>query len=239
MIENAKPILFSTEMVKAILEGRKTQTRRTINPKYRSDESGYQVLIQNNTQCVETISHEGMGTGRYVNPRYQPGNILWVRETWRYWYDHTVLADCIQFKDGTMFKPQFGNDHKSCNEGFHFSSMCDEAYEHPEKIKWRPSIFMPRYASRITLRVTNVRCERLQDITEEDAIAEGMLCCDDWQSKEYTKACAEAKASNKRPPLGLSPRQSFMELWGKLNGKKCPWESNPYVWIYEFERIGK
>lgn len=145
-----KPILFNTEMVKAILDGRKTQTRRLIKPRYRSDESGFQVITTRSGEFVrvEKIDDDECGifvdgTERYVNPPYLIGDILYVRETWR--------------RTGVALRPySYKADEKSII------------------YKWEPSIHMPKKIARIFLRVTNVRVERLQDMEWKDIAKEGV-----------------------------------------------------------------
>ena len=170
---NEKPILFSTPMVRAILDGRKTMTRRVV----KCD------------SIVDNKPYWNIGGFREGNFPYQVGIWLWVRETWQ------GTKDCISYKASD---PQ---------------QVVEFNYE-----PWRPSIFMPRWASRITLEITNVRVERLHEITEEDAEKEGV------SFTQYTNANA---------------RFHFMELWDSINSKKYPWESNPWVWVIEFKRLEK
>jgi len=172
-----KPILFSAPMVRAILAGRKTQTRR----------------IQN---------------GRN---RYSVGDRLWVRET-HAWADKMAEGVeredpvCVAYRaDQTAISHEHENVHALDTTGWNW-----------ERFKWRPSIFMPRWASRITLDVTAVRVERLQEITQEDAIAEGV------------------------GELGwIVPRQrereAFSELWDSINAKRAAWASNPWVAVVTFK----
>ncbi len=175
-----KPILFSGPMVKAILEGRKTMTRRVIkfNASGRVQAHGKQWHIDDSNVVL--------------GAPYQPGDHLWVRETWVH-----IEPD---------IHPMYRADYKSTTQ------LAQLALG----FKWRPSIFMPRWASRITLEVTGVRAERLQEITETDAISEGV------------------KGGSCHPDFWVG---AFRDLWDSINGKKHPWESNPYVWVYEFRRI--
>ena len=221
--QNFKPILFSTEMVQAILAGRKTQTRRVIKADFPENSTFI--------GCRETLGKSGVGfywcdgtTGPMqgffpglfedLYPKYQPGDILWVRETF------------IESKT-----PDIPN-----NRGWSFSYKADGGYG---IINWKPSLFMPKEAARIFLKVTDVRVERLQDISEEDAIAEGVSIVYDYGSfvtyKNYL--FKDKKTYNKQDTR--CPKESFQSLWQSINGKKHPWESNPWVWVYEFERIEK
>jgi hypothetical protein len=169
-----RPILFSTPMVQAILEGRKTQTRRVIKPQPEPLEDGFMLPL-----------HPDCPYG-YIGDR------LWVRETFA--YHHT----------GRLF-------YKA-----DIPVVCHKNW------KWKPPIFMPRSASRITLEITDIRVERLQDITRSDIYAEGLIVPQEHQEdyKEYLL-------------------NAWIELWDSINAKKHPWQSNPYVWVVEFKRIEK
>jgi len=143
---SVKPILFNGEMVRAILEGRKTVTRRLIRPRYKPDECGFQVVTRCDTGeriYVEKYDEWEVGfeNPRYVNPPYQVGDTLYVRETWR------------PYKDGYLYKA-------TCNDDWDGL--------------WKPSIHMPKDAARIWLRVKEVRIEKLQEITKKQAGAEGV-----------------------------------------------------------------
>ena len=188
-----KPILFSTEMVQAILAGRKTQTRRILKVK------GCREFVPDPTWSLEDCEKWG------AKPKYQPGDILWVRET------------SIFLHNKWIYKADNLSEMKL------FSG-------------WKPSIFMPKEAARIFLKVTNVRVERLQDISEKDAIAEGVDML--GETKQYN--WKYYKNYNKSQDYTfMSPIDSFESLWQSINAKKHPWESNPWVWVYEFERIEK
>jgi hypothetical protein len=182
-----KPILFSGPMVKAILEGRKTQTRRVIKPQ---------------PDYFEVMGQPISWDKGALNPPYgKIGDRLWVRETFANLpYLHPLPHHKISYRaDGEI--QMFGSE------------------------KWKPSIFMPRWASRITLEVTGVRVERLQDISEEDAIAEGAPVEDfygEWLVPD---------------PMPQKPSQWYRDLWDKINAKKCPWSSNPWVWVISFKRL--
>lgn len=174
-----KPILFSTPMVQAILENRKTMTRR---------------VIKLTGKWVESFD--------LPKPKYEPGDILWVRETW-----------CDVF--GRLeYRADFSE-----------SKLLDRIARYGKVIsKWRPSIFMPKEAARLYLRVTDVRVERLQDITEEDAKAEGI----------------EPRFSIQDQFSSDIARLRFSELWDDINGGRGYWwYTNPWVWVYSFERCEK
>lgn len=185
-------------MVQAILAGRKTQTRRIVKPQ---PSSGIR-------KSVFVKSGLEDGHGREIKPRYQPSDILWVRETWA-----TVSSGIIEYK-ATYIEPYTGS-----TEIDHIG----------KKITWRPSIFMPREAARIFLKVTNVRVERLHEITEDDARAEGV--------KPIRSALGQIYVQDDH---SIGYRLAFEELWNEINAKRgYGWDTNPWVWVIEFEKINK
>jgi hypothetical protein len=190
-----RPILFSAPMVRAILEGRKTQTRRVFKPERMTwtADGRYQTHSMRSGRMVET------GSGPFhpndwlhYCPYGVPGDRLWVRETW---------AAC-----GSDVRFRADQRHPDDYPGANFQP-------------WRSPIHMPRWASRITLEVTGVRVERLQDISEADAMAEG------------------AAPVLVPPDGGSAPHvEGFRELWESINGAGG-WDANPWVWVVEFRRI--
>jgi hypothetical protein len=187
-----KPILFSTPMVQAILNGRKTVTRRVIKgitDLFIPFENPVVELfpVDNQWYCYDSGYPED-GADLLKAP-YQICQRLWVRETWGYF---TILGG-----------------HKRENIVYRADEPDNDSQ------KWRPPIFMPRKYSRITLEVTGVRVERLQEITEEDAIREGICMGQQFNS----------------------PIEPFRLLWDSINSKKYPWASNPWVWVIEFKRV--
>lgn len=193
-----RPILFNIEMVQAILDGRKKCTRRVVKgyiPK--NAEFGYTAFTPKGAISCRGIfetSYPGYGEKFFELP-HQKGDVLYVRETWSEWTDGYL------YKAWTEPFPQPG--------------------QFPG-IKWKPSIHMPKAAARIWLKVTDVRVERLQDITEVGAINEG--CIDDI---EYAK--------------GKSARSHFSGLWNSTIRKSdldiYGWDANPWVWVIEFELL--
>ena len=216
MATQYKPILFSTEMVQAILEGRKTQTRRIIKPQPKEGiittafdfKKGFyasKIKIEENPDRFEIT--------KLFKPKYQTGDILWVRES---------FFNCSSFKEYPLFSEIKGNFCYKTNDfiGCH---------------KWKPSIHMPKEAARIFLEVTNVRVERLQDISEEDAIAEGIDKKGDLYFN-YFESKLLGKGLPKEYFYKEIPKVSFMSLWSKINGIDS-WKANPWVWVYEFKQV--
>jgi hypothetical protein len=191
-----RPIIFSGEMVKAILDGRKTMTRRVVKPQ----PSGVNVdkLEYKDTPGLKMTSARGGIIDFPENCPYGiPGDRLWVRETW--WKD--ILFGRVYYRAD---------------------------YHDGEFKAWKPSIHMPRKYSRITLEITNVRVERLQEITSADAIKEG-CSVDRFTPGEYKSPWYDLTQ-----PIAIN---NFSSLWDSLNGKKYPWSSNPWVWCLTFKRI--
>ena len=196
---NEKPIIFSTEMVRAILEGRKTQTRRVIKPQPIER----QRIVLTITPSVVALMNE---LGRQINliecPYGQVGDRLWVRETW--------AADIPGCERGLSYR----SDH---------ADPLGDGPSYP--MRWRPSIHMPRWASRITLEIVKVRVERVQEITEEDVVREGIPC------RIFSEGMALFYYHDGGHCTEALP--VFAHLWDTLSPKH-PWESNPYVWVVEF-----
>lgn len=183
-----RPILFSAPMIRAILDGKKTQTRRVA----KLTEGGHVRLGMRRW-------HPHDEAARLACPYGQPGERLWVRETW-------------QHEDGSCA------DHK-CGQPTHIYYKATEVA--PETMYWRPSIFMQRWASRLTLEIVAVRLERLKDITHEDAVAEG---------------CYRIEPCEAYPHGNAWGRAGYAALWESINGKGS-WDANPLVWVVEFERL--
>lgn len=206
-----KPILFNTQMVRAILDGRKSCTRRIVKPqweecpncKYVHNEYIYDNLAEN-VYCARC----GYPLVPEKRAPYQPGDILYVRETWCGWYLPLVgMHYCYRATEPD------GNKRPTSPE-----YDCDV-----EKISWRPSIHMPKEAARIWLKVTDVRVEQLQDISGEDLIKEGI---DFFQSNYVRVAFNEFKNI-----WNSTIKKSDIDRYG--------WDASPWVWVIEFERCEK
>jgi hypothetical protein len=215
-----RPILFSAPMVRALLAGTKTQTRRI----FKGDVQPH--LVVAGALCGALCAALKPNDSRYdwwVNcqpehpnhiskacPYGKPGERLWVRETWCPLNgDHSPAPRSTKLPaNGRGVIPAYRADH-------------DDPVGDAGPLEWRPSIFMPRWASRITLEVTEVRFQRLQDITEEDAKAEGV---------------GPAPFCKAGRPTGQEHVESFEDLWCEINGTDS-WASNPWVWCVSFKRV--
>lgn len=189
-----RPILFSAPMVRAILAGTKMQTRRVAKG-----------VVAQHSRTGEALSKLDSAGPRAPCPYGAIGDRLWVRETWNQfdgWAGYRYAADY----DGWGIGPDDDPDH-----------VPDHA------VRWRPSIHMPRAASRITLEITAVRVERLQDISESDAQEEGCAL-------ECMTPTGDDNGS------AIYGHSGFMNLWKSINGTES-WESNPWVWVIEFKRV--
>lgn len=206
-----KPILFSTPMVQAILDGRKTQTRRAIKYDFESvySAASQQGIMDKVCQYGELPSDAIEWYAKNIaKPKYQPGDVLWVRETFcEVPYEHNH----VPIKGGYITIPKYA--YKADSERDYTGI-------------WKPSIHMPREAARIFLRVKTVRVERLQDITPKDAWDEGCRIGNSFPWEEHI------------PELQQQCRDIlFIQLWDSLNAKRgYGWDANPWVWVIEFER---
>lgn len=228
------PILFTGAMVRAILDGAKTQTRRVVISSKRGifDEDKVQRGYIDRDGCAQFVTR-GAGTddesGFWVPPRYgEPGDRLWVRESWQVHRDFDVLPP-------KLVAAALGGDVEGCIE--YKATPRERGQEYFGKL--RPSIHMPRWASRITLEVTEVRVQRVQEIDAYDSCCEGALRVDtDSVRPGYMAAAKAATDAREKPPLGPGPRERFQWLWESINAKRgFGWDVNPYVWAVTFKRV--
>ena len=217
------PILFSASMVRALLNGSKTQTRRVMKPQPTGFVGGPGVQLRNGSPApLVPIDEDAGPCGREIRCPYgQPGDRLWVRETCR----ADELPDGL---DGVRYLADRGwraieNTRQAADDWVKLNHYCGK------RGATVPAIHMPRWASRITLEVTGVRVERLQDISEADAIAEGIERWDGSGNNEWADYSDPAG-------LPLSARESYRTLWEQINGPGS-WDANPWVWAVDFRRL--
>ncbi|MBH8938772.1 hypothetical protein I5K09_03245 [Pseudomonas aeruginosa] len=215
-----RPILFTGPMVRAILEGRKTVTRRVVTP--QPDFLGSMVDPNTPFKTLDAGLH-----ARIKCPYGEPGDRLWVRET------RTDVNMCgapaLAYRADEdirdlMEEPGFLDDRGAFNyddprvKPYPFACW----YAELDQARWRPSIHMPRWASRILLEITAVRVERLQDITRSDIRAEGLECPPELRSDDVS------------PNYRDWYPEAWRELWESTGGN---WDANPWVWVVEFKRV--
>lgn len=240
-----KPILFNTDMVRALLEGRKTVTRRVID---RDIVNRFDVESDGTV-----ISYEDPETGDHYEPtavcRYQPGDVLYVQETF-------CSSSSLMGGDWVCYKADV------------------EPWQEVSRYNWKPSIHMPREFARLFLRVKSVNVQQLRQITDEEAVREGARRMFDYMTdKEYEEWAGRIGEQRTKEEWGWEnylwhgnigengitrkmsdswqyqmsgydrPRDSFSSLWNSLlplkKWNECGWEANPYVWVIEFEKIGR
>lgn len=216
-----RPMLFAGPMVRALLGGSKTQTRRIVklphqNPLGQWEPTTFGGEYGGRTAAGATVPEQAAiwhtRTGDCLtSPHGQPGDRLWVRESYRLRRESLNGAPMDDVAP-SMF----------CDSTRHFEA---DGNAPGWAGKLRPSIHMPRWASRILLEITGVRVERLQDISEEDAIAEGLPWrqCTDWMGPGSTQR-------------NFGPKDAYRGLWERINGAGS-WDANPWVWVVEFKRV--
>lgn len=193
----SRPMIFQSDSVLGILADQKTMTRRVVKgltPEHQYN--GFLHILNDKKMSGEAWfslkPHKALNTSSlYIKCPYGVvGDRIWVRETWAF----DDVDQKVSSENSTIFKADFLGDSKNQ--------------------RWRSAMFMPRAASRIELEITGIRVERLQDISETDAIAEGV-----------------------EQGYGLRHVGFYQDIWDSINGKKYPWSSNPWVWVVEFKRV--
>lgn len=205
-----RPILFNAPMIRALLDGSKTQTRRIAKTEITMGRNSLLGPRKGAKTAPTFLLPEHTEQARAISPLGQPGDRLWVRETWQ---------------------------RAGGNTGFWYRATDSHVDDGGSPVShWKPSIFMPRAASRITLEITGVRIERLQDISATDALDEGIKIDIDAKTKEPLM-----RITGKFPPAkyikgnGLVIAE-YASLWESINGPGS-WDSNPWVWAIEFRRV--
>lgn len=223
-----KPILFNTDMVRAILDRRKTVTRRVLAEKAVLDKKwglDREPYLHNGKWYYDEQTAVDDSRTIELKPKYQPGDILYVRETWcEGKIDQEDLPDGF---NGECYVSQCAGDTNHIHKEYCIrNNICID------EVTWRPSIHMPKEAARIWLKVTNVRVERLWDITLDQCVKEGLI-----DSRGFIHSLG-----NEYDEL-RSPKLKFQALWDSTVNKAeldhCGWEANPWVWVIEFEQCDK
>ncbi len=224
-----KPIIFAAESVRAILAGRKTQTRRVVKWKPREDglnlefsglEAGCYSSNNPNSGYVLRSRGEGSCWNDRTWPAYPPhggvGSKVWVKESWS--HDAPDIETCRSAHEDAM-----GSSGSSTYGPYYRATEVS-----PDTLRWMTPLYMPRWASRITLEVTEVRVQRLTDISQDDARAEGV---------EFgTMQDAIVNGVLGRVAF-FNARDAFAYRWQAINGKTAPWSTSPWVWCISFRRI--
>lgn len=221
-----RPILFSAPMVLALLAGRKTQTRRVVKLRTEVDEDGNDAsdFVQRGVVRRPAL----YGSHVVPCPYGILGDRLWVRET-------SIISPKRWTADWALFSKECrrSDDDNDMRAVQYLATSPDREAANGYGLKVTPSIFMPRWTSRLTLEVTGVRVERVQDISEADAKAEGCSGFD-------PEPAAEGGTIFYRPGISGAPdpRAHYRVLWESINGADS-WAANPWVWVVEFKRVGE
>lgn len=208
-------MIFNGEMVRAILDGRKTQTRRPV--KFPVHDKNLGCELAGNELAGE------LSAGNYLNSAFgKPGDRIWVRETWQAIHDYCDENGHVDERRYARSIPR--------HRGNYWHPVYEEAWGNESRedreFPWRPSIHMPRWASRILLEITDVRVERLNAISQEDAQAEGM---------ELTGWRPTYSAPDSGGEV-WTPYDNFAQLWESIYGEES-WKANGWVWVIEFKRV--
>ena len=226
-----KPILFNTEMVRAVMDGRKTQTRRIIRPQ---PDARLCYAFAGSRGMPGTWGYPAKNTHEHWGEEYRlpkklaepdrrwtppcrADDLLWVREAWNYGF---VESSDREYVNDVWFEPSDrkteGSWLRALSRWWYRADANDEKDMRELNGFWRPSIHMPREAARIWLKVKEVKVQRLQEITNDDAKAEGVTCATDNS--------------------GMMHRHKFRALWDSITDAQTNWEANPWVWVIVFER---
>ncbi len=211
------PMIFNTEMVRALLAGNKTQTRRIVKPQPNLVDQWFGWIVEStqkkNEGCAGWITEQG--DKLYAKPPCNSGDLIYVRETWYQEGFHTSWSE---------MEPEDAVWNGSRNVKYFASTLVSGTHVFG-MTGWRkrPSIHMPRWASRLTLKINSVRVERIQDISKDDAIAEGF---------DYSKSESATKQG-----FAIGARTNFHHAWKSIYGDS--WGKNEWVWVIDFEVIHK
>lgn len=259
-MQKEHPILFSTPMVQALLAGTKTMTRRVVKPTPENVNQNVPIPIDEFNKKLKAYIDKGLvtvinGTGGFVFPKCpygQVGDLLWVRESfyaYGKWIKNGLTKTGKQkwvFRDFTLKK---GKSYLPAKQYLYEDSKPEivlnrkniTGLESEIGYYKRPSIHMPKAAARNWLEITNIRVERLQDITERDAISEGIKSAVVPGHNVFTKSWTQYYdyIQNRFHQFAKNyPIQSFRSLWYSINGEES-WNANPWVWVIEFKKVIK
>lgn len=218
-----RPIIFSAPMVRSLLEGKKTQTRRVLKPQPYDTGECYAMHIGGRTWRLGVLARAAVGDDWTVP--YDLGDRLWVRETWARWLTPELFGGppqrITEYRAGReMLAPRYAGDYDIDN----WKQVISEARK-PDSVPWKSPIHMPRKLSRLTLIVTDVRVQRLAEMTEQDAEAEG------WPAPEDRAKTGIAEIRD------AYPTSWFAHQWDSINGRKpgCAWADNPWIVALSFD----
>ena len=242
-----KPILFNTDMVRAILDGRKTVTRRVVKqgkstPKYHNRDKFYGVVdhlnndykncyagFYNDNDIFYGTNGERLIDAIYFKAPYKVNDVLYVRETWQSWSCAECDCECV---------PDNGNGCCTMPK-YLYRASDDETYK-----GWKPSIHMPKEAARLFLRVTDVRVEKLRDMKLEDFLKEGISINAEKLKTIHSVVSTPDEIEKAERLAYMEAANKFKDLWNSTAGKPFSperysnnWYGNPYVWVIEFEVI--
>ena len=242
------PIIMGADSVRAILDGRKTQTRRVVNKKaldrFKLSPSG-ELFGSFNESNPEWVIYPTVD-----DAPYRVGDRLWVKETWGVGCrpdPNSGWVDGIEYKADESYLDDI--------ESLPLRVIDDQDLDKYQRAGWNSPMFMPRWASRITLEITDIRVDRLQDITEDDALAEGIISNEEYEARASEGnlfPCPRCKGYQVHEAFGYdygitevdcnccdTQKKRYRIVWDSLNAKRgYPWESNPWVWVVSF-KVGK
>jgi hypothetical protein len=236
-----RPIIFNADMVRAILDGHKTQTRRLVKPQPN-------IFGPSDASWFDAKSEFWRNSSQYARdccPFGSVGDRLWVREAFDIVNDPAAYAPgrkpprlpegCGEY-DAGPYKKRGPNGERWVVD--YAADKNTRVMDIAGQRKWTPSIHMPRWASRITLEILSVRIERLQKITEADAKVEGVMGLSTELMQDAARRVA-SEGSAGAPSYQVGPIDYFRQLWDRLYGKKpgCAWADSPYVWVISFRRV--
>lgn len=246
-LSHARPVIFSAPMVRAILSGAKTQTRRVMKPQpelaIMDAESARALHVARDVGIVPddqearwrwrgTFWMPWPASARNASPYGMPGDLLWVRETFALVWPGDCPPENVR-DNRVEYRADTGNKYPG--------RWPDDSGNDPDCMRWKASTRMPRWASRLTLRVTSVRSERLQDLSEDDARAESV--CSDMHTLSAAASdhfenrwCRWSKIIEPNARVATQ-KGAFAASWESANGKTYPWKINPWVWAITFERV--